>query len=94
MCDVTNIALSVSDQRLSNFVIGTSLSLVHPALDNYAVCVTRVEAVGRGRTQTFGCRARARYVIIQLQGSDVLTLCEVQVFAGDDFFQSIFFFNL
>ena len=71
--------------RLNNFQIGTtstSPAEVAPALDNYDVCSRQLEALEPGRYKTFSCPHLARYVIIQLRGIGILTLCEVEVFEG------------
>ena len=72
-------------ERLSHIRIGTTdvspLSAT-PALTNYELCASYDGPVGAGATQTFYCGSSGRYLIIQLQKTDILTLCEVQVQEG------------
>ena len=71
--------------RLSNIRIGTTdvspLSSA-PDLTNYELCATHDEPLGAAVTQTFLCGSYGRYLIIQLQKMEILTLCEVQIFEG------------
>ena len=72
----------ILDERLKRFYIGSSNDVIIPALNNYNVCVSWEPAIPSGWTQTFGCKTVGRYVIIQIKGEGILTLCEVMVFAG------------
>ena len=46
---------------------------------DYTVCSNFPGTVGLGATQILPCDALGRYVRIQLNGKNYLTLCEVQV---------------
>ena len=84
-CFVLILSAFFSAYRLKNFQIGTtntSPEQVTPAVNNYDVCATYRSAMGQGQYMYFSCTAQARYVIIQLKGRDILTLCEVEVFEG------------
>ena len=68
--------------RLKNFQVGTSNDSPQtkaPAISNYNVCAKQATAVGAGETKALKCDATARYVIVQLNGYQYLTLCEVEV---------------
>jgi len=71
--------------RLRNIRIGSSnVSPTKrvPALYNYDVCFNYYGVFGAGETRTFPCLAGVgRYVIVQLEQKQYLTLCEVKVFA-------------
>ena len=55
---------------------------VTPSPGNYDVCTTYVGPVGSGATETLYCDAgtAGRYLIVQLDKQEELTLCEVEVF--------------
>ena len=75
----------LSANRLANFQIGTtnvSPDTTAPAVGSYDACAHSDGALGAGETKSFDCAAKGRYVIVQLKGSNYLTLCEVQVFGG------------
>ena len=46
------------------------------------MCAHNAGAMGAGETRTFACSAKGRYVIVQLKGTNPLTLCEVGVYGG------------
>ena len=53
-----------------------------PALTNYVECAYYEGPMGNGETKTFQCNGGhviGRYLIVQLENSEVLTLCEVEV---------------
>ena len=77
-----------TDARLSNIHLGVTNmdpAQVKPDVekDNFDVCATWDGAVGAGVSQPLRCMAKGRYVIIQLQKTEYLTLCEVKVYAGE-----------
>ena len=71
--------------RLHHIRIGTSNTspdVQAPNVVNYDQCASQDTAMGDGETKSFPCQAEAKYVIVQLQASERLTLCEVEVFGG------------
>ena len=74
-----------SDQRLRKIHIGlsdVSPVLVPPSLTNFAQCAYFDGIVGNGATQSFSCPGEGvtgRYLIVQVEHSDVLTICEAEV---------------
>ena len=74
--------------RLSNVHVGitdTSPNDVTPSLDNYDVCATYLDSVGAAATVTLFCAegTAGRYLIVQLEKQEQLSLCEVEVFIGE-----------
>ena len=55
-------------------------------ISSYPLCAYREEAIGSGETVNFVCNQvlSGRYLIIQLNHSDPLTLCEVEVYGGNN----------
>ena len=55
-------------------------------LSSYPLCAYREEPIGSGETFNFVCNQvlSGRYLIIQLNHSDPLTLCEVEVNEGNN----------
>ena len=77
--------ISVLANRLSNFQIGTTNTSPRqqaPKLSGYDVCATNAGALNAGETRHFACSSTGRYLIVQLKGTNYLTLCEVKVFAS------------
>jgi len=77
--------LPVSAQRLSNLTIGTtnvSPLLVEPNLTNFDVCATFDDIVPAGDTRAFECTTKGRYLIVQINGLECLTICEAKVYGG------------
>jgi hypothetical protein len=72
-------------KRLANFNVGvtnTNPSEQTPTPINIEVCATQEAALAAGETKTFDCVATGRYVVVQLNGTGFLTLCEVEVLGG------------
>ena len=57
-------------------------SVAAPTIGGYYVCATQKNALLSGETKDFACTGKDRYVIVQLKGENVLTLCEVEVYGG------------
>ena len=53
-----------------------------PTLDSYTVCATQEEPLPSGVFTDFQCGAEGRYLIVQRKDSDILTICEVEVYEG------------
>ena len=62
--------------------IGTGMDEITPALNTFALCAAHKDPIGNGVTQTFLCQSYGRFLIIQKEGPEVLTLCEVKVLQG------------
>lgn len=77
--------------RLANFQTGvtnTDPASSAPKVGGYSVCGTMGGAVGGGATHTFecpGCGVTGRYAVVQLKGTNYLTLCEVRIFGCECF---------
>jgi len=65
-------------------VTSTDPNVTAPSFSNYPLCGAHPGSVGAGVTVKITCKPGlvGRYVIVQLKGSNFLTLCEVQVFTG------------
>ena len=81
------MSIPIADGRLENFVVGlsdTDPASVPPVLNNYDVCTTYPGLAADGAVLSLDCTQTAgptgRYLIVQLQGTNYLTLCEVEVF--------------
>ena len=81
------LSFPISDGRLENLLVGlsdTDPASVTPVLNNYDVCTTYPGPAADGAVLSLDCTQTdgltGRYVIIQLQGTNYLTLCEVEVF--------------
>ena len=77
------LSCSCTADRLSNFEIKTTI--IDPdrfRLRDMDVCARYPGKMGAGEYRLFECYAMARYVYIQLKGTEYLTLCEVYVFGG------------
>ena len=78
----------ISGNRLANFqsgVTNVNPSATAPKIGAYKVCAAFAGAVGRGATHVFkcpGCGVNGRYAVVQLKGTNYLTLCEVRVFGS------------
>ena len=72
---------SVPADRLANFQIGATTDRPVSSIDlnSYNVCASNDGPMGAGETRAFACSAVGRYVIVQLRGTNPLTLCEVKV---------------
>ena len=88
------------ESRLSNFIIGASYNnptKITPSDTNMDVCYRQGGALVEGGTRSFECSnvtlTRGRYVVIQLQKTEKLTLCEVQVYGyvGKQYFVCFLF---
>ena len=81
--------IHISDERLQKIRIG--LSDVDPQSDppnlsNYKLCTYYANIVGAGETKAFYCDNGAvmgRYLIVQTELTNVLTLCEVQAYESE-----------
>ena len=58
------------------------MDIITPALNNFDLCASHDDPIGNGMTKSFGCQSYGRFLIIQKEGPDILTLCEVKVFEG------------
>ena len=80
------MSFSRTGTRLRNVRIGVSNvspTTRVPALGNFDVCFYYYGVYGAGETRTFPCPGGlGRYLIVQLEQKQYLTLCEVKVFAG------------
>ena len=58
----------------------------HVPISSYPLCAYHEEPLGRGETINIVCNQvlSTRYLIIQLNHSDTLTLCEVEVYGGNN----------
>ena len=59
---------------------------VTPALTNFAECAYVEGPVGVGGTESFSCRnegVMGRFLIVQVEHNDALTICEVQVYESE-----------
>jgi hypothetical protein len=73
------------DDRLTNFVVGltkTSPNVRAPADGNYDVCASVTDSLRSGETRTLSCIGTGRYLVVQLMGTNFLSLCEVEVYSG------------
>jgi hypothetical protein len=82
---ITNRADCCSERLgdLNIFTTDISSDEEVPNFHNYDVCATSEEALGSGETRAFDCGTKGRYLVIQLNRTGPLTLCEVQVFEAD-----------
>ncbi len=75
-------------ERLSNFKILVGNQFDQSSFDSsgYSTCASVQGALGAGETRQTICDQAAigRYVVVQLTGSDYLTLCEVAVYASGE----------
>ena len=83
-----DLVLLISDQRLKNVYIGAldflPQSDTQIKLLTYPICKYIEGPIGPGVTEIFTCdqMLSGRYLIVQLNSSEILTLCEVEVFGG------------
>ena len=76
--------MSVPGERLSEFIVGVSYdnpTKNAPIVGNYPVCANVTDAIGPGKLEKIPCTntVTGRYLIIQFQKRESLTLCQVQV---------------
>ena len=72
--------------RLSKFRIGlTDVSPEEqvPTPSNIDVCASQDAAMNEAETKAFSCLGKGRYLVVVLEATEVLTLCEVQVYEGN-----------
>ena len=77
--------MQFSADRLNNLILGltdTSPDQLTPMVGKYDQCATQVPALGRGEIKEFSCNQQGRYVIVQTNTRNYLTLCEVEVYGG------------
>ena len=55
---------------------------VPPTVHNMKVCACQDSRVGDGETKAFHCGETGRYLVVLLEKTTALTLCEVEVFEG------------
>ena len=70
-------------QRLADFQIrmtNRNPVVTAPLVGDNIACASQKNALGAGETKEFACVATGRYVLVQLKGENVLTLCEVEVY--------------
>ena len=75
-----------SGDRLSMISIGTtnvSPHVVPPNVMNIKVCACQDSPMGDAETKKFQCGTTRRYLVVLLQKTGYLTLCEVEVFEGN-----------
>ncbi len=79
-----------SGDRLADFYVGVSddsptAVTPSPSPRTYAVCHHYIETVLQGARVRIVCGSPlvGRYVIIQLTGTNYLTMCEVEVYSGE-----------
>ena len=78
-------SLIFSVERLSRIRIGTtdtSPAVKAPTLASMTVCACEEGDLAAGETRAFPCEASGQYVVILLEKTETLTLCEVEVFGG------------
>ena len=71
--------------RLAYFQIGTTNTnptQTAPAVGNYPACAVNGGSMEKGECKAFDCHSKGRYLVVQLRGTNYLTLCEVQVYTG------------
>ena len=54
-----------------------------PKIDTITVCACQNNPLADGETKSFPCWATGRYLVVILQGTNSLALCEVEVFEGE-----------
>ena len=54
-----------------------------PTVHNMKVCACQDIPVNKGETQAFPCAASGRYLVVLMEKTDALTLCEVEVYEGN-----------
>ena len=80
-----NYFVFLEGTRLANFQIGTTNTnptQTAPAVGNYRPCAVNGGAMEKGECKAIDCHSKGRYLVVQLRGSNYLTLCEVQVYTG------------
>jgi hypothetical protein len=73
-------------ERLADFRIGVTNNDPEerpPVPGDYETCATSEAAMGLGATSVFPCEANGRYVIVQLNGENYFTVCELEVFGSE-----------
>ena len=66
--------------------IGTtddSPEVVAPTIYNVRVCASQDSPVANGATQELYCGGTGRYLVVLLEKTEYLTLCEVEAFEGN-----------
>jgi hypothetical protein len=74
---------SCCDHRLDHVQMGMTNSnprVTSPSAVTYTACAAEPRVFGNAATRSFTCDAKGRYLVVQLQNKDYLTLCEVEVF--------------
>jgi hypothetical protein len=79
--------MSFTAERLTDFNIGVGVK--DPAAESptdriYTKCATEDGRLGAGETKAYRCEAVGRYVIVQLNGQNYLTLCEVAILGSKE----------
>jgi hypothetical protein len=73
-------------ERLTNLIIGTSDNSPveqRPDLDNFDACTYFYGVMAAGERKEFRCLNRGRYLVIQMEQKNYLTMCEVEAYAGE-----------
>ena len=77
---------ALSGDKLKMIRIGTtdvSPDDVAPTVHNMKVCACQDSPMGNGETKAFHCGATGRYLVVLLEKTEKLVLCEVEVFQGN-----------
>ena len=80
-----NIRLLLLYLGLAAFQIGLTNNHpreLEPVIGHYHVCVNHEQPLSSEETNEWACMGKTRFVIVQLKGDGVLTLCEVEVYGG------------
>ena len=80
-----NIGILLLDFGLADFQIGLTNDNPRnkePVIGGYYVCAKHVQPLLSGETKEWACMGKNRFVIVQLKGDAILTLCEVEVYGG------------
>ena len=77
---------ALSGVKLSMIHIGTtdeSPDDVAPTVHNMKVCACQDSPMGSGETKAFHCGETGRYLVVLLEKTESLVMCEVEVFEGN-----------